>query len=1199
MNYSEAFAILMIEVKKDENAIKVAYRNLLPQNNPEENPEGFKLLRKAYEVALEYARSTDKEEEIVTVDLSNPVSVWMGTVVEVYKSLSRRFNVDEWRKILEDDVCNSLDYYEDAKRTLFEFLRDYHKVPKEVYILLNEKYNFVEQQNNLKEYLPIECVDFMVRMATEEDYKEVCDVKYLECADDADYDRFSSMIYQVQNIVYDQKSDMDKVPLMLKQIDALNISHPLYDSFKARYYAEIGDADKANEILEKLDSIEALKEDIYMKVIIADTMMLTGKKERAREILEYFSKREYMYKCEEILAEYYCDNDELALAMNSLNKIRYNSKETVESNDIRKKVHEKYIERYELTNSVEDWSEEDYYNLLYAYLRFQGGEKTLELMNTSNKDISDEIKKYRILSYIYMEMEHFEEAIKYVDIVINRCEQKLENNEFEDEEAKKQLTRLLVDNLYNKAVQLLEISYIKEIEESKELLIQAYEISLKAEQIEDDYIDIKVLQLDLLYNLKRYEQAYKLGEELLKIDKHHLGVMIRMQKIAFKLGRAQDVVDYFFKVQKIYDKFSPIYTNAIRTYVIYNQLEDAKNVLEDAIKAGLEDDFAIRVAKVFIRHANLNELNLEERVKLADDINNLIKEGDETSYREFKASLAYIYVEMIYKYCDRNGYSEAYDTTIGELKELLKRRTKYEYDNPSYNMLYAKLCEKEKNFDEAIEEYKKVIEESGDAEDIEYNMAICYARMYDYKNALKSIEKVEELGKDSNFNDINLAHLYEELGNCMKNVAYINKAITYFIKQHKKNYKQDAEYLNYRIAENYNKIGNYVAAKKYISEIILDGVAYSVTSLKTKIAFYQKDYESAIIMSDIALRDYFVTYAETLGVHWQLAYDLTEIQALSFVRTNRVYKALELWEDVPRAFKELEDFEKFRIFEDTVKSQIQICLDEKMYDEAEKIINTKQKYLSRDRYYYEVIRLNLLRANTKKEYKKVFDMAENICKEIDAEFIKYITAVAALLGEDDVNVACSYFDKLFADRTLNTLWNVNNFLKEYICILDLIGEENKKQYYINKFNECLTATYIEEEKTTRIDKFLSEPSNQFYGLCMAMQIWCVSGDSDCLKMAGKYIQRLEKMKEDPYSYRGGVTQRIEALAIYYEKIGEIEKAEELYEKLIEADDENSYYALFRRKWKNKSVDAEKDQNKSNKNGSLFAGLKDALRDKFK
>lgn len=828
MNYSEAFAILMLEVKKDENAIKVAYRKLLSQNNPEENPEGFKLLRKAYEVALEYARSTDKEEEIVTVDFSNPLSVWMKTVVEVYKNLSRRFNVDEWRKILEDDVCNSLDYYEDAKRTLFEFLRDYPRVPKEVYILLNEKYNFVEQQNNLKEYLPIECVDFMVRMVTEEDYKDVCDVKYLECADDADYDRFRSMIYQVQTIVYDKEDDMDKVPLMLKQIDALNISHPLYDSLKARYYAEVGDVDKANEILEKLDSIEALKEDFYMKVIIADTMILTGKKERAREILEYFSKKEYMYKCE----------------------------------------------------------------------------------------------------------------------------------------------------------------------------------------------------------------------------------------------------------------------------------------------------------------------------------------------------------------------------------ELLKRRTKYEYDNTSYNMLYAKLCEQEQCFDEAIEEYKKVIEESGDAEDIEYNMASCYARMYDYKNALESIKKVEELGKDSDFNDMNLAHLYEKLGNCMKNVAYINKSITHFIKQRKKNYKQDERYLNYKIAENYNKLGNYVSAKKYVSEIILDGVDYSITSLKAKIAFYQKDYESAIIMSDIALRDYFVTYAETLGVHWQLAYDLTEIQALSFVRINRVYKALELWEDVPGAFKELEVFEKFRIFEDAVKSQIQICLDEKMYDEAEKIINAKQKYLSRDRYYYEVIRLNLLRANTKKEYKKVFDMAKKIGKEIDAEFIKYITAVAALLGEDDINIACSYFDKLFADRTLNTLWNVNNFLVEYICILDLIGEENKKQYYINKFNECLTTTYIEEEKTTRIDKFLSEPRNQFYNLCMVMQLWCASGDSDCLKMAGKYIQRLEKMREDPYSYRGGVTQRTEALAIYYEKIGEIEKAEELYEKLIEVDDENSYYALFRRKWKNKSVDAEKDQSKSNKT-SLFTGLKDALRDEFK
>ena len=57
MNFKEAFQRLGIEVTKDEKAIKNAYREKLAVTNPEDNPEGFKLLRGAYEEAVRYAKS--------------------------------------------------------------------------------------------------------------------------------------------------------------------------------------------------------------------------------------------------------------------------------------------------------------------------------------------------------------------------------------------------------------------------------------------------------------------------------------------------------------------------------------------------------------------------------------------------------------------------------------------------------------------------------------------------------------------------------------------------------------------------------------------------------------------------------------------------------------------------------------------------------------------------------------------------------------------------------------------------------------------------------------------------------------------------------------------------------------------------------------------------------------------------------------
>jgi len=66
MNKTEIFQVLGIEETKDEELIKRAYREKLAVTNPEDNPEGFKRLRSAYEEACNLVHEPEqstKEDE--------------------------------------------------------------------------------------------------------------------------------------------------------------------------------------------------------------------------------------------------------------------------------------------------------------------------------------------------------------------------------------------------------------------------------------------------------------------------------------------------------------------------------------------------------------------------------------------------------------------------------------------------------------------------------------------------------------------------------------------------------------------------------------------------------------------------------------------------------------------------------------------------------------------------------------------------------------------------------------------------------------------------------------------------------------------------------------------------------------------------------------------------------------------------------
>lgn len=168
---------LGIEPTADLTEIKRAYVRELKKHHPEEDPEGFQLLRCAYESALEYAKSpvssegddeeyeddddysdesddydySDDEEDDVQVfdvydgeDLPDSVSAFMDKVETLYDDISRRNDTEAWTELLNDDALVSIEHKQKIYHCLGSFLQDHHEFSFPILRLLNDSFGWAE-----------------------------------------------------------------------------------------------------------------------------------------------------------------------------------------------------------------------------------------------------------------------------------------------------------------------------------------------------------------------------------------------------------------------------------------------------------------------------------------------------------------------------------------------------------------------------------------------------------------------------------------------------------------------------------------------------------------------------------------------------------------------------------------------------------------------------------------------------------------------------------------------------------------------------------------------------------------------------------------------------------------------------------------------------------------------------------------------
>ena len=233
--------ILGIDETWQEDIIRKAYLKKLPQFHPEENPEGFRILREAMEEAIKEAANKKiqkeaEEEGIKKAPImdSREIQSFLKEAEELYRDFGRRIEPGEWKKLLSCNVCQDLETQKEAGWALVGFLMSHFHIPHNCYEVMDQAFGWTDLEEELTEHFPENFIEYLLERIEEEDSFRYNKIPLKE---DFDYDKFCEAYFELRTAL--REKDRQQAEKLLAQIEEMDIEHPDMTVLKIRHISMI------------------------------------------------------------------------------------------------------------------------------------------------------------------------------------------------------------------------------------------------------------------------------------------------------------------------------------------------------------------------------------------------------------------------------------------------------------------------------------------------------------------------------------------------------------------------------------------------------------------------------------------------------------------------------------------------------------------------------------------------------------------------------------------------------------------------------------------------------------------------------------------------------------------------------------------------------------------------------------------------
>lgn len=757
MDEALVWKVLGLEPTKDETQLKNRYHELLRTVNPEDDAEGFKRLRQAYETAMELAKAPDEVVEGADRP-KDDIDVWLNRINDIYWYKDTRNNPDLWQKVFTDPVCVALDTALEARERFLAYLMNHNYLSQEIWQMIDKEFNIRADKKDLEEMFPKDFLDYVQYQIENLNFfpYEFLEVKGVD-ESEIQLDNYIASYYRIKAQI--DREQYENLWQQLEDLSAYEIYHPYEDVERICLYLVERNTEKALALGKGL--LESYPDDVYIGYWAGRAFWRAEEWEQAYQCWQHVVDcMPDHYTARVGIAKYYIKVQENLKAKELIMELLEINGRDDSVLDLMREVNVPLIDYYHDLAKQEPENKKHAVEACWCMFQNELFAETIEELDRLELQPTEaEYYDYvNMKGRCFLGLERYVEAIEYL-LQWDECRKKLPDDG-SDKYKKRQSREGFIKSAIGVAYQ-----NIKDFSHAEKYLTEGIQLEPDT-MVRHSFMDRLAL---LYYDNEKFERCIDVCSEIIEEDSGYYPAYLRRQQAYFEMQDGQKVVDDYYNAIRIFPKYYKPYLLAVKVFCIYRQDEDARKVIEAAKEQGVRQEqlqfYEVRV----LRHLAHTEEENRKVLELCRQLKQELREAELAGQTDSQDESTMTEAELVEQDMRKDGMPQdkvdksdlAFEEILicmdmEQLEQALQLiMTEIQKGNKDYRLHWVKadIHRMKQEYETALSEYSQVEQEMPEHADITYQKGICLKKMGKTEEAIRAFQMALE--KDENHSRAN------------------------------------------------------------------------------------------------------------------------------------------------------------------------------------------------------------------------------------------------------------------------------------------------------------------------------------------------------------------------------------------------------------------------------------------------------------